>query len=96
MLKHPRKVKNKSYIRLVNFAGSPSLEAECPKDTLIFHFSLSTFHYVSVLSLDGSYAGEYLAFDGFEQGTTACADVAHLIGQAELCAARHAVATADE
>ena len=32
---------------------------------------------------------QFLAFDGFEQGTTASGDVAHLVGQAELVDARH-------
>ena len=37
-----------------------------------------------LLALDGGDAGEGLAFDGFEHGTTTGGDVGYLIGETEL------------
>ena len=39
--------------------------------------------------LHGCYTGEHLAFDGFEEGTAACADVAYLVGKTELVDTSH-------
>jgi hypothetical protein len=51
---------------------------------------------VDGLTFDGSNTGKYFAFDCFKQCATTSADVANLVGQAELGAACYAVTATDE
>lgn len=52
--------------------------------------------WIRFLSLNCSYARQYLAFDSFEESTTAGGDVANLILKAELMNASYAVTATDE
>ena len=51
---------------------------------------------VDGLTFDGCNTGKYFAFDCFKQCATTSADVANLVGQAELGAACYAVTATDE
>ena len=94
-----RKKKSKSIV-LVQTTHTGHREAKNNTFRLQLGTNISCYMYPriggSMLALDSSNTGKYLAFDSLEEGTATGGDVGNLVGHTKLVDASYGIATSDE